>query len=215
VKLYSSPISPFAARVRIAIRYKGVDCELVAPPPTGLKGPEYLALNPMGKLPLLVLDDGSTLPESETILEYLEDAFPDRPLRPADPLGRARMRTFVRVTENYVTTPMVRLFPQLDPTVRRAEVVTQEVERLQTGLGNLEHYVSGDRYLIGRQLSLADCCVLPTLHLCRIVATQLGITDVLGRTPRLARYFEGATADPWLRSAHDEIEAALASHAAA
>ena len=215
MKLYSAPISPFAARVRIALRYKGLECELVPPPSTGLKGPEYLALNPIGKLPLLVLDDGSTLPESETILEYLEDAFPDRPLRPVEPSGRARMRTFMRLTENYVTPSMVRLFPQLDPASRRADVVAQEVSLLRTGLGWLEHYVSDDRCLVGGQLSLADCCVFPSLHLWRILAAQLGITNVFGDTARLARYFDGATADPWLRGAYDEIEAALASHAAA
>ena len=79
------PISPFAARVRAALYYKGLPFTLIAPPAAGLKCPEFLALNPMGKIPLLVLDDGSSLPESETILEYLEDAYPDRPLRPADP----------------------------------------------------------------------------------------------------------------------------------
>src|SRR5262249_46260835 len=58
--------------------------------------PEYLALNPNGVIPLLVLPDGRSLYESSTICEYLDETFPDLPLRPADPYRRAEMRNWVR-----------------------------------------------------------------------------------------------------------------------
>ena len=128
----------------------------------------------MGKIPLLVLDDGSALPESETILEYLEDAYPDRPLRPVEPTRRAFMRTAIRVTENYVTPPTVRLFPHLNPGTRNSAVVAEEIARLKTGLKYLAHYVGEGAYVIEGGLTLADCCVFPSLHLCSLVAAQLG-----------------------------------------
>ena len=213
MQLYSAPVSPFAARVRIALDYKRLPCTLLAPPAAGLKSAEFLALNPIGKIPLLVLDDGSTVPESETILEYLEDAYPERPLRPTDPLRRARMRTVIRVTENYVTPPMVRLFPHLDPASRVQAVVDDELARLQAGLKYLEAYVDHTPYLVDRRPTLADCCVFPTLHLVTIVAASLGVADVFSATPRISRYFIAARSDECLRRAHDEVDAALAAHA--
>jgi glutathione S-transferase len=212
MKLYSAPISPFAARVRAALYYKALPVEVISPPAAGLKCPEFLELNPMGKIPLLVLDDGSSLPESETILEYLEDAYPERPLRPVAPARRAFMRTAIRVTENYVTPPTVRLFPHLNPAARDVAVVADEVARLRTGLKYLGHYVGEGPYVVDRTLSLADCCVLPTLHLCSIVAAQLATDDLFAATPQLARYFASARSDPILKRVYDEVESALAEH---
>jgi hypothetical protein len=55
--------------------------------------------------------------------------------------------------------------------------------------------------------------VFPSLHLCSIVAAQLGVDDVFGATPRLARYFASARSDAFLKRVHDEIEEALTAHA--
>jgi glutathione S-transferase len=164
----------------------------------------------MGKIPLLVLEDDSTVPESETILEYLEDAHPERSLRPVDPVRCALMRIAIRVTENYVTPPTVRLFPHLDPDARHPDVVAEEVARLKTGLKYLDHYVGDGAYVVENRLTLADCCVFPSLHLCSIVAAQLGVDDLLGATPRLARYLANARSDPFMKRVYDEIEEALA-----
>ena len=57
--------------------------------------PEYLKLNPNGVVPTLV-DDGAPVIESTVICEYLDDKYPDPPLRPADPLERARMRIWTK-----------------------------------------------------------------------------------------------------------------------
>jgi glutathione S-transferase len=53
--------------------------------------PEYLAINPDGQVPTLV-HDGDVITETAVINEYLDDAFPNPPLRPGTPIGRARMR---------------------------------------------------------------------------------------------------------------------------
>src|SRR4029079_540525 len=57
-----------------------------------LKKPEYMAISPHGKVPALVDDDGTALYESQAILEYLEERYPERPLLPRDPAGRAGVR---------------------------------------------------------------------------------------------------------------------------
>ena len=133
MKLYSVGLSPFAARVRAAIYARGLDIEIVAPPATGTKSPEYLALNPMGKIPVLVLDDGATIPESDTIVEYLEDAFAQNPLRPADPAAAAKARLVARVAELYVWPHLSALFPQMNPKTRDQAVVDAAIGEAQGG----------------------------------------------------------------------------------
>jgi glutathione S-transferase len=62
--------------------------------------PEYLAINPDGVVPALV-DDGATVTESSVINEYLDDVFVDPPLRPSDPIERARMRIWTKYIDDY------------------------------------------------------------------------------------------------------------------
>jgi glutathione S-transferase len=61
---------------------------------------EFLAVNPNGMVPVLV-HDGHAVTESTVINEYLEDVFPDVPLRPADPVLRARMRVWTKYVDEY------------------------------------------------------------------------------------------------------------------
>jgi glutathione S-transferase len=97
-------------------------------------------------------------------------------------MRRAVMRTAIRVTENYVTLPMVRLFPHLNAGMRNPAVVAEEIARLKTGLNYLAHYVGEGPYAVDDKLSLADCCVSPSLHLCSIVARRRG-SRAISRTP--------------------------------
>ena len=62
--------------------------------------PEYLKINPNGVVPTLV-HDGNVVIESGVINEYVDEVFPERPLKPADPLGRARMRVFCKMADEY------------------------------------------------------------------------------------------------------------------
>lgn len=94
MKLYDAPRCPFCARVRIALAEKGVEVETVE---VDLDDrPAWLReLNPANRVP--VLDDGGfVLPESDVIMAYLEERFPEPPLLPPDPQGRALARLAVQ-----------------------------------------------------------------------------------------------------------------------
>lgn len=90
--------SSTSVRVRAALHLKGLDYDYVAH--SLLKrehvAPEHLALNPQGLVPTLVTEHGP-LPQSLAILEWLDEVYPDPPLLPADPWGRARVRSLAHI----------------------------------------------------------------------------------------------------------------------
>jgi glutathione S-transferase len=93
LELYHADMSTCAQKVRLVLAEKGLDWTSHA---LDLRrrdqhNPDYLKLNPNGVVPTLV-HDGAPVIESTVICEYLDDAFPDAPMRPADPRERARMR---------------------------------------------------------------------------------------------------------------------------
>src|SRR5262249_11459680 len=77
MKLYQTCPSPFPTRVRLCLYAKGLSPEIIEPPgfhATRESKGDYFAVNPLGRVPALITDDGHALPESEVICEYLEDA---------------------------------------------------------------------------------------------------------------------------------------------
>jgi glutathione S-transferase len=90
--------SSASRRVRLCMAEKGLKFEsrIVNLAKMEHHTPEYLALNPNGVIPLLILPDGRSLYESSTICEYLDETYPEPALRPADPYLRAEMRNWIR-----------------------------------------------------------------------------------------------------------------------
>ena len=95
--LYHHNISVCAQKVRIALAEKKLPYERrhINLMKAEQVSPDYLKINPKGVVPALV-HNGQPVIESTVIMEYLDDAFPERPLRPAAPLARARMRVWRR-----------------------------------------------------------------------------------------------------------------------
>jgi glutathione S-transferase len=202
MKLYQTYASPFPTRVRLLLYAKGIGVEIVEPPgfhaSTESKG-EYLAINPIGRVPTLVLDDGRALPESEVICEYLEDAFPEPSLRPADAFDRARMRLLSRICDFYVVMAMVPLFALSGRSRRHwePEKVAAAVAKVAEALGWLEAYIGEDGYAVGRALSQADGAIAPQLVLAAEWIPQLfGAPDPLAGLPKLSAYWRAVQTDP-------------------
>jgi glutathione S-transferase len=211
MKLYTSPVSPFSERVRLALAYKKVPYEPVEMTPDQVHAPEFRKVNPIGKIPVLITDEGQTILESETILDYVEDAFPQPSLRLKGAGDLARMRTAIRVFENYVGPPLFRLFEQVDPAARKDAVVADEIARWRRGLALLAGVVDDARFAVAGTFSLADCAVFPGLVLCNMIAPVFQAGDLVSEQPRLAGYFAKARADPMLGKSHDDMMAAVAA----
>jgi glutathione S-transferase len=210
VKLYQMDLSPFAARCRLQIYAKGLNIEF-ADPPGGLGSDEYKRINPTGKVPALEVD-GSVLPESLVICEYLEDRFPDPALRPAADLDRARMRLLSQLADLYVMPPLTELFGQTDPKTRDAQVVSGKLDELHPRLDQLEGFLAPGPYAAGEKLSLADCTLMPIFFFATRLLPLLGDKDPLADRPKLASWWEAVQKHEAVRKVDAEMARALAEY---
>ncbi len=189
MKLYSAPLSPFAARVRLSIYRKDLDIEILPPPAGGTRGDAYLALNPMGQIPLLVTDSGTTIPESATIIEYLEDVFPTPSLRPAEPEDLARARLFLRLPDIYFENAPRTLLQMRDPTKRDPALVEKAMASLNRGLGFIDHFIDPAPWAVGGAPSIADSAVVPVMNAVSLVGMVYAQPDLISQYPRLGAYW--------------------------
>lgn len=202
LKLYQTYSSPFPSRVRVLLYAKGIEAEIVEPPgfhsSAESKG-DFVAFNPMERVPVLLLDDGRALPESEVICEYLEDAFPEPTLRPATAWARAQVRLIARICDIYLVMAMIPLFDALGQP-REAwneKHIEGAFRNIEKALTYIETYIGTDGYAVGASLTQADGALLPQLILAYEWAPRLfGTESLLGVHPRLASYWQAIQADP-------------------
>lgn len=206
MRLYNANLSPYAARVRVVLYAKGLDCEIV-PPPGGPHSPEYAAINPIEKVPALE-DGGTVIPESEVIAEYLEDAYPEPSLRPADLKDRARARVVSRIADLYVMTAMTKLFRQRNPDGRDADAVAAALGDLDAALKALDHFVVPARYAVGDRLTLADAALATALFFVDRLCPLFGRSAPFDGAGKVAAYYSAVRGDPVIARVLDEMAAA-------
>jgi glutathione S-transferase len=213
MKLYSTGLSPYAARVRLAIYAKGLDIEIAPPAGGGLKSAEYLAINPIGKVPSLVLNDGTVIPESDTILEYLEDKFPQKPLRPAVAEDAARARLLARIGDLYVMTAGGALFGQMNPATRDQAAVDAAFAKLDDALAYLNVFLGEGPFALGATFSTADCALAPLLFFVGLFGRTFGKEDLLSKHPKVAAYGRHLHGDATVKKVYAEMQEGLGARA--
>jgi glutathione S-transferase len=215
LKLYSAGLSPFAARARLAIYAKGLNVEILSPPAAGTKSPEYLAVNPMGKVPAFVTDDGTVIPESDTIVEYLDDAFPTPPLRPASAEDKAKARLLARIGELYLMPAGGGLFNQVNPATRDQAVVDAAFEKVDEALTHLNVFMGAGPYAVGETLTTADCSLAPAMFFMGVFGQVFGRPDLLAKHGKVAAYAAHLRTNPHVQKLYGEMQTDLQARMAA
>ena len=162
IKLYDFSLSPRARKVRITLAAKGLEYEKVPIDITKgeQKTPEYLAINPYGKVPALQ-DNGTAVYESTIIMEYLNDTYPTPPLLPDDVGQRARARVLMHYADNPYESAVATLAAELllkpmQGGVAGHEVVSQANAALNLCFDHLTNELGNNDFLVGSTLTLAD-----------------------------------------------------------
>jgi glutathione S-transferase len=149
---------------------------------------------PMASIPVLVDDAaGLTLPESTTIVEYLDGLAASPRLLPADPAEALQARLWDRISDSYVMTPMQKLVgDSLRPDGRSdAQGVDEARATLDGAYVLFEGHLADGGWLAGAQFTLADCAAAPALYYARVVHRW----DE-ERLNNLTRYFTVLTSRP-------------------
>jgi len=196
-----------AWRVLLALEIKGQTYNEtpIQASQTVFKSPEFLALNPRGKVPV-IRDGGYVLAESLAIMAYIERKYPEPPLfgRSAEETGliwRAILDFDLYVSSGWVDRIIVPIFT--GQTKDRADDIRQAVRDSHFELGKLEAAVGETGWVAGRNLSAADIAVFPLLEaLLRAVgkndakALGLDLMPFEPRYPALAAWWRKIKAMP-------------------
>ena len=161
--LYDAVPSSNSDRVKIALHEKGLSYSRVTLDlaKKEQKRPEFLKLNPYGKVPVID-DDGKVLFESCIINEYLDEKYPNPLLTPKDPYLRGRGRVLVDYALNYLHEPYWALRGEMlkNASERDASVIAEKQRALRDLLQYLEEALGDKLYFLGA-LSLTDIAILP------------------------------------------------------
>jgi glutathione S-transferase len=203
-------ISNYHNKVRIALLEKGVafeEDENVKPSQEG----DYLAKSPMGKVPYLQVN-GTRLRESSAILEYLEDAFPQRPLLPKDPIERARVRELVIFIELHLELVARRMYGMLAGGKPVSDETRQRVEKdLGKGVRALKAVAKFEPFIAGKDLTVADCAAFVHLPLVTLVTRNFFGRDFLEDMPQVKPYLKMLGERPAFAKVNEDRRAATAA----
>ena len=188
MRLYSGDLSPYSARVRMQIYAKGIKGIEIGLPPDFAPA-AFLKLSPLGRAPVLELDDGGAIPESEVISEYLEEIYPQPSLLGATPRETAGIRTVARIADVYLLNNMVMCMAQANRATRNDGVRDLLTGQVKRGLGALEHYIGTDGFAVAGRLTMADCVLVPALFLIENFMPTVDVADPIPDYPKVAAYW--------------------------
>ena len=197
IKLYDFKSSPNCQRVKVVLAEKNLPYDIV---PIDLtkkeqKTPEYLKMNPYGKVPVLT-DDSTVLYESLIINEYLDEKYPNPPLMPKDLAKKAKARILVDYGMAHFDSPYQKLRMELmkDKKEQSQPIIDGAKADLKKLLQRFEDELGDQDYLLG-DFSLTDADLIPRF-------TRLEGFGILPdpALPRLGKYLERMKARPSVKA---------------
>lgn len=157
MKLLGSLASPFVRKVRVTLAEKGIACPLELEN-VWAAGTTIQRVNPLGKVPCLLLDDGSALYDSRVICEYLDASRPAKPLIPAAGPARIAVRRWEALGDGVLDAiVLVRLeVVQREPHERSEKWLLRQMAKVDAGLAVAAADLGRNAWCVGDSLTLAD-----------------------------------------------------------
>lgn len=168
MKLYYNPVSSYCQKVLMAFHEKEApfEPEIVDLSSEKARKKYQDDIYPIGKVPLLILDDGRFIPESSIIIEYLDTYFDSGPqLIPEDKEEGRKVRFRDRMIDLYLMDSIVSLlFEEWKPPDQRdPELIEKMQHRAAVMYGYMEHDLEDKTWISGDEFTLADCAATPAL----------------------------------------------------
>ena len=199
MKIYDSQIAPNPRRVRIFLAEKGIK---VPYEPVDLMKkenltPKFLAINPLGRVPVLELDDGTHIAESVAICRYFEETQPKPPLMGTDAKDKAIVEMWQRRMELEVFTNVGGAFRHsFPPFADRVKQIPAWAEQCrEAAVKNLEWLdtVLADRpFIAGQSYTIADITALCAIDFAKMIKIQIDAA----KQQNLARWYQAVSSRP-------------------
>ncbi|EIC28025.1 MULTISPECIES: glutathione S-transferase family protein [Methylomicrobium] len=208
ITLYGFALSNYYNKTKLALLEKGIPFneEVVRPS----QDAAVLKRSPLGKIPF-IKTDGGYLSESQAILEYLEDTYPEQPLYPANVFERAKCREFIQHLELNVELVARRIYGEALFGAPVSQEIKDEVrQKVEAGLEGVMRLARFSPYVLGESFTAAD--IVAWLHLGLIgMATQklYGENLVAAHVPGIVDYFEQMESRPHVKQVAEGRDAAV------
>jgi glutathione S-transferase len=198
MKILGSPSSPFVRKVRVIAAEKGISAQYVVERPSAA-GSRIPQLNPLGKIPVLLLDDGDTIYDSAVIGEYFEGLRPEPRLVPQDFAGRIEVKRFEALGDGLaeVAVTISHDWGPMSDADKRGPWIERQHGKLQRALAAYAKGIEGHTWLHRDSFGLADICAGYALFYLDQVLGEVAWRDSF---PALAAYAERLAARPSFRS---------------
>lgn len=190
MQLCGHSVSPYVERILIAMEMKGAaDAVTLSDVPGGFKSDTHFKYHPMGKIPFLILDDGDSITESQSIVEYLDAVVDGDSLTPTDPKDAATASQIVRVLDIYYTQaigPMGRV--AFGGKATDEELSKAKDTDIPAALAYLESLIGNGDYAVGEGFSYADAAIMSHLYWFDRLLPEFGVAGLEGY-PKLSAYW--------------------------
>jgi len=157
--------------------------------PTEFLTGKFKEVSPIGRIPVLDVD-GTLIPESEVIAEYLDDIYPEQSMVGDTPLERAEVRTLSRIADTYLMNNIFMSLSQLMTKTPNQGILDLLLGQVNRGMGALEQHIGTGDYAVGDKLTRADCTLVPALWMCQGTVPRLGGDNPIPGAPKVAAYWE-------------------------
>ncbi|MGZ8211423.1 MAG: glutathione S-transferase [Burkholderiales bacterium] len=184
MKLIGTPTSPYTRKVRVVLAEKRIDYEFIVDPPYEA-ATHVTAYNPLGKVPVLVLDDDTTIFDSRVIVEYLDNASPVAKLLPEDTRPRIQTRRWEALADGCTdATAAIVMEGRRPAEFRYAAWIERQRGKIDRALAVMADDLGNRSWCCGDFFNLADVAVG-----CCLGFLDLRLPDVAWRAgyPNLAK----------------------------
>lgn len=211
MKLYGLHLSPYFERAYLALVIKGATDKVELPSMPGPFGSNELkAASPMGKIPYLLLDDGTCLPEGQMIAEYFDRVFSGPDLEPSDALSAVQARLVARIVDQYIaphSASMSRhMFGRFAPDETAIELALSS--GLPPAFDFLEHTLTGGKFAVGDQLSFGDIALIPHMYFFENFLSQYKVSPCEGRV-KFTQWWQANKKTQLVTECHGRIHSSL------
>ena len=202
--LMTGDLSPYSAKVRMQIYAMGItDIKFVVP--TEFMTGKFKEVSPIGRIPVLDVD-GTLIPESEIISEYLDDIYPEKSMVGDTPMERAQVRTISRIADIYLMNNIFMSLSQLMTKTPNQGILDLLLGQVNRGIGALEQHIGTSNFAVGDKLTRADCTLVPALWMCQGTVPRLGGENPIPGAEKTAAYWEKIQKNEYAEKIIDEMK---------